>query len=86
MGFIIIWAAYIILSAFFVLRHIAKCKKPLGMALKTSLSGIAAMMLVNAVQTVTGVAITVNYVTVSIAVVLGLPGTILMLVIRAMGI
>ena len=84
MGLIIIWIAFIIMSAFFVLRHIAKCKNPFGMALKTSLSGLAAMMVVNAAQSFTGVAITVNYITVSIAVVLGLPGTILMLVIRAL--
>ena len=83
MGFIMIWAGFMVTAAFFVLRRIAKCKKPFGMALRTSLSGIAAMMIVNALQAFTGVAITINYVTVSLAVLLGLPGTILMLIIRA---
>lgn len=82
MTFIIIWAAGLLIAALVVATKIAKCKKPVVMALRTSLSGLAALMIVNAFQALTGFAIAVNYVTVCCAVVLGAPGTVLLLVLR----
>jgi inhibitor of the pro-sigma K processing machinery len=83
MTFIIVWAASAAVIALVMTARISKCKRPLLMAAKSSLSGIASMMLVNVLASFTGVSLSVNYVTVSCAVLLGAPGAVLMLVTQA---
>lgn len=82
---IILWLVPLATGAAMIVTVITKCKHPFRAALKTSLSGLAGMMLVNVLVSFTGVSIAVNYITVSCAVVLGLPGTVMLLIMKLLG-
>ena len=82
---IIFWLVLLIAGAVAVVTKIARCKRPFRTALTTSLSGLAAMVVVNLLGSITGVSIAFNYMTVSCAVVLGLPGTIMLLIMKLLG-
>ena len=84
MFFIIIWAAGMILCGYIMAKRYARCKKPFVAALISSSAGLAAHMGINAIATLTGVFVAVNYVTVSCSVILGIPGVIAMLLLGIM--
>lgn len=63
-----------------VLRH---AKHPLGRAAQSALGGIAALAAVDVLASYTGVALALNYATAFVAVVLGAPGVVMLLLVRA---
>lgn len=67
---------------FIYAKHFSKHKKPFVSALKTSLFGVASFMAVNSLSSFTGVFIAVNYVTVALTALLGVPGTVMLLLMR----
>ena len=77
-----ILSAVLIISSVVVVYAFTKTKKPVLTALKSALSGISAMLLVNMTATATGCYIAVNYFTVFIETVLSLPGVIGLLLLN----
>lgn len=57
-------------------------KRPLRSVFLSALGGVCGLGLVNALAGYTGVGIALNYVTAFVSVVLGLPGVILLLLVR----
>ncbi|MEA4912939.1 MAG: pro-sigmaK processing inhibitor BofA family protein [Oscillospiraceae bacterium] len=69
-------------ALFMNLRFLSKAKRPGLAALKSAAGGIASLLAVNSLASFTGVALTLNYVTVCVCALLGLPGTLLLLFVR----
>ena len=65
-----------------VVAVLVKTKHPLFYALKSAGCGAAALGAVNLLAGFTGVTIALNYVTSFVAVVLGAPGVVLLLILR----
>jgi len=82
MLFIIVWAVGMIVCGYVMAKRYARCRKPFAAALISSLTGLAAHMGINAISTITGVFVSVNYVTVSCSVIVGIPGVIAMLLLK----
>jgi pro-sigmaK processing inhibitor BofA len=80
--FLVLWGVVLALCAVLVAHSISKCKRPVGMALKNAVIGVGSLVLINLLQGITGVALAVNYVTTSCVVVLGLPGTSVLLLAK----
>lgn len=59
-----------------------KCEKPFLTALKSAITGVGSLLLVNLVSGFTGCYIAVNYYTAFIATVLSLPGVCALLIMR----
>jgi len=83
--FKIIWLAALALCSVIMVIKIAKSRRPMLSAFKSSLSGMASLMVINVLSTLTGVSLAVNYVTVSCVVVLGAPGALFLLVVHLLG-
>lgn len=62
--------------------YTAKDKHPFLKALSSAVCGIGALCAVNFLSANTGVAIALNYITTPVAVVLSVPGVILLLMLR----
>ena len=80
---------YALIAAFavsflFVARAAGKQKKPFAAGFWPAVGGLTALAAVNALASFTGVAITINAVTAACAVVLGAPGVVLLLALRAL--
>jgi len=60
----------------------SKCRKPLLTAVKSAVSGVSALLMVNIFSGYTGCYIAVNAATVFIATVLSLPGVFSLLVLK----
>ena len=73
-----------VLAAVFVAWAAAKSKKPIRTAMYSGVLGAASLGAVNIAASYTGVAIALNYGTALIAVVLGVPGVITMLLLRVL--
>lgn len=80
MKFLILAAIAVIL--FIYIRHFSACKNPFTSALKSSLGGVASFMAVNSLSFFTGVSVAVNYITVAVTALLGVPGTIMLLLLK----
>lgn len=74
----------IVLMGIFVLILILRSKRLVKAALGSMVSGSLALVLVNLLTGITGVALAYNVWTVGTAVLLGVPGVILMLVLNVM--
>ncbi|MEG0913239.1 MAG: pro-sigmaK processing inhibitor BofA family protein [Oscillospiraceae bacterium] len=61
---------------------IARCRHPFKAAIKSALSGIASLMVINLLSGMTTVGIGINVLTVACSAVLGISGTILMLIVN----
>lgn len=77
---IIVFIAVVSLAA--VCYIAIKSKKPIVKGTASALSGAAALGAVNLLASYTGVGIALNYASAFIAVVLGVPGVIMMLALR----
>ena len=77
-----ILAAILAVSGIAVIYSFTKAKRPVLTALKSAVSGISAMLLVNLVSAATGCYIAVNFFTVFIATVLSLPGVVGLLLLN----
>ncbi len=73
-----------LISVLLVCKVLKKNKKPLTAAFVSAFFGMASLGAVNLLSIYTGVSIAVNYVTAFIAVVLGAPGVIGVLVMRVL--
>ncbi|MDO4566805.1 MAG: pro-sigmaK processing inhibitor BofA family protein [Oscillospiraceae bacterium] len=67
-----------------VSRAAAKSARPFASGFYPALGGLAALAGVNALSFFTGVSIAVNYATAAAAVLLGAPGVVLLLALRAL--
>lgn len=78
------WSAIILIFFFYslVIFFAIKSKKPLLMLVFNALSGIFAMVIINLTAKYTGCHIPVNYYTVGISSVLGMPGVASLLTIK----
>ncbi len=73
---------FALLSAAGVLAAARRAKRPVLRALGSAVCGIASLGAVNLLAGFTGVSIALNYVTSFVAVVLGAPGVIMLLLLR----
>lgn len=71
-----------LLSTGCVLAALRRAKRPFTKALGSAVCGAAALGAVNLLAAYTGVALALNYATAFVAVVLGAPGVVLLLVLR----
>ncbi len=78
----IIFLAAFAFILFLYVKHFSKNNKPFAGALKSSLCGVASFMAVNCLASFTGVSLAVNYFTVAFTALLGIPGTIAILLIK----
>ena len=77
--FLILMAAVILVCVSF---GYSRCKHPVITAVKNSINGVSAMLLVNILSGHTGCYIAVNTATVFVASVLSLPGVICLLIMK----
>ena len=80
MKFDYLFYGWLAAAAAVVLFNVGRCGNRSLAAIKAILSGVASMMAVNAVGSFTSCFIPVNYVTVFVCSVLGLPGTLMLLI------
>lgn len=66
-----------------VLAALRHSKRPLSRAAQSAFGGIAALAAVDVLAGYTGVALALNYATAFVAVVLGAPGVVMLLLLRA---
>ncbi|MEG0751695.1 MAG: pro-sigmaK processing inhibitor BofA family protein [Oscillospiraceae bacterium] len=67
-----------------VVRAASRQKRPFAGGFFPALAGLTSLACVNALASFTGFAIPINYVTAATSVVLGVPGTVLLLAVRLM--
>ena len=72
----------LIVSAVAVLFTMIKSGKPVSSLLKSALSGIVSLIAVNVTGLVTGVTLSLNWYTIAAVSVLGLPGAILLTLLK----
>lgn len=73
-----------VVSLFSVLAALRRARRPLLRALGSAVCGVGALGAVNLLAGYTGVALALNYATAFVAVVLGAPGVIMLLLLRVM--
>ena len=73
-------AVLLMISAAAVIYTFTKAKKPVLTAFKSALCGIAALLTVNVTSAATGCYIAVNFLTVSVATFMSLPGVIALVI------
>lgn len=71
-----------VLSVISVCYYAYKSKKPILKGTASALSGAAALGAINLLATYTGIGIALNYASAFIAIVLGVPGVVMMLALR----
>jgi len=79
------WKEYVLLGVLLLLfvvmyLYYSKCKRKFGKVLLGALSGVAVLYPVQLVLAAMGFSVTMNLFTVSVAVILGIPGVVLLAV------
>lgn len=78
----ILLVGFLVVSSFFVIRMLAKGPFTYLRAVLSAVYGICALGVINILSVLTGVSITINYVTCLVAVLLSVPGALMLIILK----